>query len=98
MWQCNHLHQCDSYNKELCSLKENQLYMHSSKSKRFVLPDLSIAINLSKCEKALYFLFQGKKAPHGSFYKDKWFLYSNTSAYFTPFESDFVNMTLDNYS
>jgi len=35
---------------------------------------------------------------YSSFYEDKWFLYSNTSAYFTPFKSDFVNMTLDNYS
>jgi len=39
---------------------------------RFVLPNLSIAVNLSKYEKILCF--------------------------FTLFESDFVNMTLGNYS
>ncbi len=30
--------------------------------------------------------------------KNKWFLDSGTSAYFTPFESNFVDMTLGNYS
>ena len=39
-----------------------------------------------------------KKASYGSFYKDEWFLDSGTSTHFTSFESDFVNMTLDNYS
>ena len=39
-----------------------------------------------------------KKAFHDSFYEDKWFLYSGTSIYFTLFESNFVDMTPDNYS
>jgi len=39
--------------------------------KRFVLPDLHIAVNLSRCEKALCFLYKGKKVPHGSFYEDE---------------------------
>jgi len=64
---------------------------------KFVLPDLSIAVNLSKYEKALCFLCKGKKAPYASFYKDEWFLDSGASTHFTPFESDFVDMTLSNY-
>ena len=64
----------------------------------FVLPDSPIAVNLSKCGKALYSLYKSKKAPHGSFYEDKWFLYSSASTHFTLFESDFVNITLSNYS
>jgi len=55
-------------------------------------------MNLSKCEKVLCFLCKSKKVPHSSFYKDEWFLDTGASAYFTPFESDFVNMTLGNYS
>jgi len=39
--------------------------------KIFVLSNSSIAVNLSKCEKALYFLYKSKKAPYGSFYEDK---------------------------
>jgi len=39
-----------------------------------------------------------KKASDSSFYKDEWFLNSDTSTYITPFESNFVNITLDNYS
>ena len=39
-----------------------------------------------------------KKASHSSFYEDKLFLNSNTSTHFTLFESDFVNITLGNYS
>ena len=35
--------------------------------------------------------------PHGSFYKDKWFLDSDISVHFTPFEFDFINMTPGNY-
>ena len=62
-----------------------------------VLPDSPIAVNLSKCEKALYFLCKGRKAPHGSFYEDEWFLYSGTFTHFTPFESDFVDITPSNY-
>jgi len=42
-------------------------------------------------------LCKGKKAPHGSFYEDEWFLDSGASTHFTLFEFDFVNMTLDNY-
>ena len=57
-----------------------------------------MTINLSKCEKALCFLCKDKKAPHSSFYEDEQFLDSSISAYFTLFESDFVNITLDNYS
>jgi len=74
----------------------NNVYMASSQNK-FVLSDLPISINLSKCEKVLYLLCKGKKASYGSFYKDKWFLEFDTSTYFTPFESDFVDMTLGNY-
>ena len=55
---------------------------------------MPIAVNLSKCEKALCFLCKDKKTPNGSFYKDEWFLYSNVSTYFTLFESDFISMTL----
>ena len=70
----------------------------ASSQNKFVLPDLSITINLSKCEKALCFLCKGKKAPYGSFYKDEWFLDFSASTHFTLFESNFVNMTLGNYS
>ena len=41
---------------------------------------------------------KGKKASYGSFFKDEWFLDSGASTYFTLFESNFVNITLDNYS
>jgi len=44
------------------------------------------------------FLCKGKKTPHDSFYEDEWFLDFGSSAHFTLFESDFVNITLDNYS
>ena len=63
----------------------------------FVLPNSSIVVNLSKYEKALCSLYKGKKVPHSSFYEDEWFLNFGTSAHFTLFESDFVNMTLGNY-
>ena len=43
-------------------------------------------------------LCKSKKAPYSSFYKDEWFLNSNISTYFTLFESNFVDITLDNYS
>ena len=36
--------------------------------------------------------------PYGSFYKDKWFLNSSTFTHFTLFESNFVDITLNNYS
>jgi len=46
------------------------VYM-ASNQKKFVLSDLPITINLSKCEKALCFLYKDKKALHGSFYEDE---------------------------
>ena len=48
----------------------NYIYIALSQ-KIFVLPNLLITVNLSKCEKALYFLCKSKKAPYSSFYKDK---------------------------
>jgi len=79
------------------SSRVNYACMASSQN-GFVLSNLPITVNLSKCEKILCSLCKGKKAPHGSFYEGKWFLDSGASTYFTPFESDFVNITLDNYS
>jgi len=55
-------------------------------------------MNLSKHEKTPCFLYKDEKAPYGSFYEDKWFLDFSAFIYSTLFESDFVNMTLDNYS
>ena len=47
-------------------------YAHITSSQNgFVLPNSTIAVNLSKCKKALYFLCKGKKASHGSFYEDE---------------------------
>jgi len=43
-------------------------------------------------------LCKGKKASHGSFYEDEWFLDSGASTHFTLFEFNFVNITLGNYS
>jgi len=84
--------------EDFVALKQiNYVYMTSSQN-RFVLPDSPIAVNLSKCEKALYSLYKSKKAPHDSFYEDELFLNSDISTYFIPFESDFVNITLGNYS
>ena len=74
----------------------NYTCIASSQSK-FVLPNTAIAVNLSKYEKALYFLYKGKKVSHSSFYRDKWFLDFGASTYFTLFESDFVDMTLSDY-
>ena len=74
--------------------KINYVYMALSQ-KRFVLLDLHIVVNLSRCEKTPCFLCRSKKVSYGSFYEDEWFLDSNTS---TPFESDFVDITLSNYS
>ena len=48
----------------------NYIYMASNQNK-FVLPNLPITINLSKYEKALCFLYKGKKVPYGSFYEDE---------------------------
>ena len=78
------------------SSRVNCTYMVSNQNK-FVLPDLSITVSLSKCEKVLCFLYKGKKVSHGSFYEYKWFLNSSASAHCTPFESNFVNITLGNY-
>jgi len=38
-----------------------------------------------------------KKTPHGSFYKDEWFLDFGAFTHLSPFESDFINMTPGNY-
>jgi len=54
-------------------------------------------VNLSKCQKALCFLCKDKKVPHDSFFEDKWFLDSDVSIHFTPFEFNFVDMTPGNY-
>ena len=75
----------------------NYAYIALSQNE-FVLLDSPITINLSKCEKALYFLCKGKKTSHGSFYEGEWFLDFGTFTHFTLFESSFVNITLDNYS
>jgi len=48
--------------------KINYIYMASSQN-RFVLLDSSIAVNLFKCEKALYFLHKGKKVFYSSIMK-----------------------------
>ena len=64
----------------------------------FVLPDLPIAVNFFKCKKTLCSLCKSKKVPYSSFYKDEWFLKFGVSTHFTLFKSDFVNMTLGNYS
>ena len=69
----------------------------ASTQNRFVLPDLPIAVNLFKYKKTLYFLCKSKKVPHSSFYEDEWFLNFGVFTHFTPFESDFVNITLGNY-
>jgi len=63
----------------------------------FVLPTSPIAENLQRCDRALCTICKGKKAPYGCSYNDEWFLDSDVSAYFTPFESDFVSMTQGNY-
>ena len=54
----------------IVSKKINYVYMTSSQSS-FVLPNLSIAVNLSKYKKALCFLCKSTKASHGSFYEDE---------------------------
>ena len=45
----------------------------ASSQNGFFLSDSPIAVNLSKCKKILCSLCKDKKAPHDSFYKDKWF-------------------------
>ena len=64
---------------------------------KFVLPVLPIAENLQRCDRALCTTCKGKEVPYGCSYNDEWFLDSGVSAYFTPFESDFVSMTQGNY-
>jgi len=54
----------------IVSKEINYVYMASSQS-RFVLPNLSIAVNLFKCEKALCFLCKGTNASHSCFYEDE---------------------------
>ena len=43
-------------------------------------------------------MYKGKKVFYSSFHEDKWFLDSSTSTHFTPFKSDFINITLGNFS
>jgi len=62
-----------------------------------VLPASPIAENLQRCDRALCTTCKGKEAPYGYSYNDEWFLDSSASAHFTPFESDFVFMTQENY-
>ena len=38
---------------------------------KFILPNLSIAMNLSKYKKVLCFLYKSKKVSYGSFYEDE---------------------------
>jgi len=52
------------------SKKINYVSMALSQNK-FVLPDLSIVVNFSKCEKTLYFLYKSKKAFYSSFYENE---------------------------
>jgi len=60
----------------------NYAYMVLSQNK-FVLPDSPVAVNISKCEKTLYFLYKSKKVPYSSFCENEWFLDSGTSTHFT---------------
>jgi len=62
-----------------------------------MLPALPIAENLQRCDRALCTICKGKEASYGHSYNDEWFLDSGASAHFTPFESDFVFMTQENY-
>ena len=50
--------------------KVNYVYMASSQNK-FVLPDSSIVVNLSKYKKALCSLYKGKKVSYSNFYEDE---------------------------
>ena len=52
------------------SSRVNCAYIAFNQNK-FVLPNLPITVNLSKCKKVLCFLYKGKKASHSSFYEDK---------------------------
>jgi len=53
------------------ALREINYVCMASSQNRFVLLGLSVAVNLSKCEKTLYFLCRGKKASYSSFYEDE---------------------------
>ena len=50
--------------------KINYIYIALNQNK-FVLSDLSIAMNLSKYEKISYFLYKSKKVLYSSFYNNK---------------------------
>ena len=50
------------------SSRVNYAYMAFNQNK-FVLPDLPITVNLSKCEKALCFLYKSKKHLMAAFMK-----------------------------
>jgi len=65
------------------------------KVKLFCLICLLLWISLNVKKYYVYCIIV--KAPHGSFYEDEWFLYSNIFAYFISFEFNFIDMTLDNY-
>jgi len=58
--------------------KSQKLVYNTLSQNKFILPDLFIAMNLSKYEKILCFLYKGKKAHHNSFYENKWFLASRS--------------------
>jgi len=75
----------------------NVVYMARCDNK-FVLPASPIAENLQRCDRALCTICKGKEAPYSYSYNDEWFLNSGASAYFTPFESNFISMTQGNYS
>ena len=84
--------------KDIVALKKIYYACMASSQNGFILPNLPIAVNLSKYKKALWSLYNDKTTPHGRFYEYEWFLDSSASTHFTLFKSDFVNMTLDNYS
>ena len=65
---------------------------------KFVLLASPIAENLQRCDRALCTICKGKEAPYSYSYNDEWFLNSGASAYFTPFESNFISITQGNYS
>ena len=62
-----------------------------------MLPALSIAENLQRCDRVLCTTCKGKEVPYSCSYNNEWFLDSGVSTHFTPFESDFVSMTQGNY-
>ena len=80
----------------VASRRIDYIYIASSLNK-FILLNLSIAVNLFICKKLLCSLSKDKNVSHGSFYKDEWFLDSGTSTYLTLFEFDFIDINPDNY-